>query len=85
MMPCLSISRFSIRVYKDVSNTEASLPVMSSGYYSYAFWCGAFAESGLDLIHAGAMMVGEERFCSLERGCKPCPVCHSTVCPLCLP
>ena len=24
-------------------------------------------------------MVGEERFCSLEQGCKPCPVCNSTV------
>ena len=27
----------------------------------------------------GAMMVGDERFCSLEQGCKPCPVCNSTV------
>ena len=25
------------------------------------------------------MMVGHERFCSLEQGCKPCPVCNSTV------
>jgi len=24
----------------------------------------------------GAMMVGHERFCSLEHGCKPCPVCN---------
>ena len=28
---------------------------------------------------AGAMMVGHERFCSLEQGCKPCPVCNGTV------
>lgn len=28
---------------------------------------------------AGAMMVGHERFCSLEQGCKPCPICNGTV------
>lgn len=26
----------------------------------------------------GAMMVGHERFCSLEQGCKPCPICNGT-------
>jgi hypothetical protein len=25
----------------------------------------------------GAMMVGEERFCSLATGCKACPICNS--------
>ncbi|DBA96880.1 hypothetical protein WJX82_004592 [Trebouxia sp. C0006] len=25
----------------------------------------------------GAMMVGEERFCSLAHGCKQCPICKS--------
>ena len=25
-------------------------------------------------------MVGHERFCSLEQGCKPCPICNGTVC-----
>lgn len=25
----------------------------------------------------GAMMVGEERFCSLAHGCKQCPICNS--------
>jgi hypothetical protein len=24
-------------------------------------------------------MVGHERFCSLEQGCKPCPICNGTV------
>lgn len=28
---------------------------------------------------SGAMMVGHERFCSLEQGCKPCPICNGTV------
>ena len=28
---------------------------------------------------AGAMMVGEELFCSLAHGCKQCPICNSKV------
>jgi hypothetical protein len=31
------------------------------------------------LCSSGAMMVGHERFCSLEQGCKPCPICNGTV------
>lgn len=31
------------------------------------------------LLCAGAMMVGEERFCSLAHGCKQCPICNSKV------
>lgn len=31
------------------------------------------------LAGAGAMRVGEHVFCSLDSGCKPCPVCNSKV------
>lgn len=29
---------------------------------------------------AGAMRLGEYLFCSVESGCKPCPICRSKVC-----
>ncbi len=31
------------------------------------------------IVATGAMMVGEERFCSLAHGCKQCPICKSKV------
>lgn len=41
--------------------------------------CGGTGRRSCEYCHGtGAMMVGHERFCSLEQGCKVCPVCDST-------
>mmetsp|Transcript_2698 Transcript_2698/g.7986 ORF Transcript_2698/g.7986 Transcript_2698/m.7986 type:complete len:273 (+) Transcript_2698:311-1129(+) len=39
--------------------------------------CTGSGSRSCEYCHStGAMMVGHERFCSLEHGCKPCPVCN---------
>lgn len=38
--------------------------------------CHGTGKQSCEYCHStGAMMVGHERFCSLEAGCKACPVC----------
>ena len=33
---------------------------------------------------AGVMMIGEQMFCTLAEGCRPCPICKRKVCKECL-
>ena len=52
----------------------------------YRFTCNEFRQEDrieicLLVVYAGsgALTLGNERFCSLENGCKPCPVCKAKV------